>query len=234
VLIEDSTFSDNEVVLDKKPEANGGGIMFGPTRATVSGSTFARNKAIGGQTKSQGGGLFWSGPGNEPGGKPPSLLSITNSTFASNTADVGGGQWTGTWYPPAVTVDSCTFVANAATSEAGAAYEDKGYGLLIRSSLFSLNTAPESPHSNSTTEAGSGNNLEHPATGATLGNASIQADPMLTQLAANGGPTWTFSLAAGSPAVDAALTSSAPRGINAANCGTLSRTSARSSGRPLR
>lgn len=198
VVVVDSMFVDNQVILDNASAANGGGVCFGPTQATVQRSTFARNQA------GHGGGVYWSGPGNDPAApNDPCSFRAENSTFAANKAEQGGGIWTGAWYPPVSTVESCTFVANSA-AQGGAVFENN-WGLTLHNTLLDRNQAPSvSP------EAGGSNNLEYPRGSTKLGSDTVASDPELGALGPNGGLTWTFALAVGSSALDAGSSSNAP------------------------
>jgi len=191
----------------------GGGAIYNYNNAalTVSNSTFSDNHAIRG-----GGGIYIRSGGT---------VTITNSTFSGNSATGGGGidNAQGT-----MLVTNSTFSGNSATAGSGGGIGNRGT-LTITNSTFSGNSAANSGggiHNNNTatvyntiiansTAGGNcsgaitngGNNIDDGTTcGWGTSNGSMSStDPQLGPLANNGGPTWTFALLAGSPAIDAVI-----------------------------
>jgi hypothetical protein len=179
-------------------DAAGGGIYNDDGTLIVSNSTLSGNTA----TTGIGGGVFNIGP-----------LTIINSTFSGNTAVNGGALTFGT-VGNAVIINS-TFANNSA--DFGGAVLNAGL-LTIINSTFSGNTASGMDNfyvgsTGALTISGSiinggtcfgtmtdgGNNIAFNAAGCPGANI----DPMLGTLGNYGGATQTFSLLAGSPALDA-------------------------------
>jgi hypothetical protein len=189
-----STFSNND--------AGGGGGIFNTAGAnlTVGDDTFAGNSA------GSGGGILNAG-----------TATVSRSTFVGNSANAGGAI---TNVIGSLTVSNSTFSGNSATSGAGAI--NNSATATVASSTLSANTsssgfgaiAPLGPTTIQNTIAA--NNTPQncgptgPLTGGPLNlswpdsTCSGQAlDPRLGPLANNGGPTQTFALLSGSPAIDA-------------------------------
>jgi CSLREA domain-containing protein len=202
----------------------GGAIYSAGGAVTLVGCTLTGNAAAGGNGNGSGsGGSGLGGAIYANGG----ALRITNSTFASNSAAPGAGGPGGSGAAGtargggvygrdgSITVISSTLSDNSA-SLGGAIFSLTNS---ITATLALTNTiAANSP---------SGTDLEVQTSGAltpsTLGSHNLvesqsgfaggiisSADPKLGPLAANGGPTSTFALQAGSPAIDAGTGTGAP------------------------
>lgn len=196
--VTDSTFSGNQSFF-------GGGIhnATGAT-ATVTRSTFSGNRS-----NTFGGGIENSG----------GTAVVTNSTFSGNTSvgpsSAGGGidvaSGTGT-------VKNSTFSGNSANS--GGGISNTG-SLTVTNTLIAGNTAPfgNEPDAHGAITSG-GHNLVGKRDGSSgwgasdlTGTAAQPVNPLLSALGNYGGPTQTFSLLPGSPAIDAgdaAVCSAAP------------------------
>ncbi len=195
----------------------GGGLRNDGGTLTITNSTVSGNSATGGN---HGGGLR-----NQSG-----AVTISNSTFSGNSATTGGGLFNGLGYT--VTISNSTFSGNSATSGNGGGINNQGT-VTISNSTFSDNSASASGGginnngtatlkntivANSTTGGNcsgtitnGGNNIDDGTTcawGSTSGSMS-STNPLLGALANNGGPTQTFALLTGSPAIDG-LTFNAP------------------------
>lgn len=149
---------------------------------TISGLTIRDGNAAFGD----GGGLYNSG-----------TLALTGSTIVSNTAHSGGGLSNyGT-----LTFTSSTISNNAASGSGGGVWSSFGTAT-ARDSLLAGNTTDCSGALTS-----QGYNLIQNATGCTISGTLTGVvtgtDPLLGSLQANGGPTLTHALLAGSPAINA-------------------------------
>ena len=191
-VIEDSTFSGNT--------ASGGGAIevFGNATfkidLTVSRCTFTGN------TATWGGGAMVVESLN-----PGSAVRIVNSTFGSNTV-AAGGKGSAMYIGAApVTITNCTFAGNSTAGTGGAVYFD------TRSTAMNNTIVAGNGGGNCAFGGGAGfsggHNLQFGD--ATCGGAAV-ANPLLSPLADNGGPTQTMALGAGSPAIDAADGTVAP------------------------
>jgi hypothetical protein len=154
--------------------------------------------------------------------------TIVNSTFSGNTA-VSNGGGVGNFISGSATIVNSTFAGNTANKGGGGLFNSStGSGAItVTNSLMALNnTGLTAPDAGVGADAGAGfapdvggapfvdggNNLIGDATGApasftvtTLkGTGAAKIDPLLGALAANGGPTQTRALLAGSPAANAA------------------------------
>jgi CSLREA domain-containing protein len=168
------------------PASSGGGVRNDGT-LTVTNSTFSDNSAPSGGS---GGGIS-----NASG-----ALTVTNSTFSGNTANFGGGilNSSGT-----LTIANSTFSGNPATG--GGVYNVGGTATL-------RNTIVANSGSNcGGAIINGGNNIDDGTTcgWGTVSGSMSSTNPSLGGLANNGGPTRTFALLSGSPAIDG-VTFSAP------------------------
>ena len=200
----------NNLTIANGNSASGSGIFnTSGSTVTITNSTFSGNSST-----NFGGGIYNTG----------GTLAITNSTFSGNSAgELGGGiDTSGT-----ATITNSTFSGNSAGELGGGIYNNTGT-LAITNSTFSGNSATvngggifrqtgtvtlsNSIVANSTTGGNcagaitnSGDNLDSGTTcgwGSASGSMS-STDPLLGALANNGGPTQTFALFTGSPAIDA-------------------------------
>ena len=169
------------------PHNVGGGIYNGGGTVTVNNSTVSGNSA------DYGGGIYNRG----------GTVTVSNSTFSGNSADHHGGgiyNLDGT-----VTVSNSTFAGNSATNTGGGIYNYGGTATLKNTIVAN---SPAGGNCGGTIGDG-GHNLSYPD-GTCPG---IHGDPVLGPLQANGGPTQTMALGAGSAArdtADAATCAAAP------------------------
>ena len=214
LAITNSTFSGNS------SSVNGGGI-FNHGTLTIVNSTFSGNRATG-----FGGGIYndtgiitvtdstFSGNNAQEWGGGISTnfgtLTITSSTFSDNSAGYGGG---GVYIDGMLTITSSTFSGNNTTGYGGGIYNNGGAIVTLRNSII-VNSAGGRNCYGPTTDGG--NNIDDGATcgwGSDSGSMS-NTNPLLGALANNGGPTQTFALLTGSPAIDG-VTFNAPNGAPA-------------------
>ncbi len=200
-----STVSGNSAPnghVDTAPSGNGGGIYNELRTVTVTDSTISDNS---------GGGLLNFGTlavtnsivsGNSDGGisnggslfnvgflKVEGNLTVTNSTFSGNSAATSGGginNIEGSW----VSVTNSTFSGNSATGNGGGINNDWFVPFPVRNTIVAGNSA-----------TGSGPDTSGPLD--TGGRNLIGGNPLLGPLGSNSGPTQTFALLPGSPAIDA-------------------------------
>ncbi len=178
LTVMNSTFSSNSA-----PGSGGGGIYNGGT-ATITNSTFSANSA------GTGGGIYNSG-----------TLTVTNSTFSNNGAGgTGGGIYN--FSGAVATITNSTFSGNHAGGGGGIANSAAaGSTVTLRNTIIANSTTGGNCGG---TITDGGNNLQFGGLTANSCGATITtADPKLGPLADNGGPTRTFALLTGSPAIDA-------------------------------
>jgi CSLREA domain-containing protein len=189
LTVTNSTFSDNSA-----NEGGGGGIFnYRWAVLTIRNSTFSGNFA------KHGGGIF-----NHDG-----TSTVTNSTFSGNSATVsyGGGIYNGGGSLTTLTVTNSTFSGNVEGAGGPGGSIRNAFGILIVNNSILANTPSGVDCYNiSGTVSGTHNLIETDGGGANAcgTTASIHSDPNLGALADNGGPTQTFALLAGSPAINAA------------------------------
>jgi CSLREA domain-containing protein len=212
------TVALDSVVVSANTAANGGGIHNAGTM-TIDNST------IQGNTASTGGGINNAGTltitnstisgnaANTGGGiNNTGTLSVFNTTLHGNSAGSGGGLANAS--PGVATLTNATIAANKMTSAFGS-----GGGLRVTSgtvALYNSIVAGNTKGSGLWTAADDVSGLLSGASAsnlfgtggsgsltATNGNLVNVADAKLGPLAANGGPTQTVALLAGSPAIDA-------------------------------
>lgn len=203
VSISDSTISDNRAVY------GGGGIRSHYlSEINISNSTISGN---------------WSGQGNGAGilNYAYSQVNITNSTISNNlivtddAAYKGGGIYNG---PQCIlNLQNVTIAFNNAFS-----FNNEGSGIynanplvnslnmqnsiLFGNGFFTTDTDGAPPTINYNNIFGAdGANWNLTCTGCIVG-----VDPLLAPLADNGGPTWTYALRKGSPAIDAGRNTDCP------------------------
>ncbi|MEZ6073119.1 MAG: CSLREA domain-containing protein [Pirellulales bacterium] len=141
--IESSLFSGNEA-------DGGGGLFLNGGDLSITGSTFAGNMANGGD----GGGVSAAYSSLASGEQE---LTITNSTFESNSSDSSGGGLALTNIP--ASIEGSTFVANSALS-GGGTHVSGNSALEVVSSTFSANTANDDGGALATNGSGFGVAIE--------------------------------------------------------------------------
>jgi len=180
LTIVNSIFSGASLVTSSDA---GGAIFNGGGTTTISNSTFSVNR-----TGNAGGAIYNSSA---------SPLIITNSTFSGNTSN--GNRGGAIYNSATLTITNSTFSGNSA-GIAGGGISNSGtvtlYNTIISNSILGGNCDG--------TIINGGNNIDD---GSTCGWGSVSGsksstNPLLGTLADNGGPTQTFGLLLGSPAVD--------------------------------
>jgi hypothetical protein len=169
--------------------APGGGISNTGT-LSVTGCTFSQND--GGELG--GGGIYNDG-----------TLSVTGCTFSQNSAAGSEGGGGGIYNDGTLSVTGCTFSQNsAADSFIGGGGGIYNHGTLkLDSSIVAGNTAPTGPDILGTVTSQGFNLVQNPgdSTGY-AGSDQLKFDPLLSALGKYGGPTKTYALLPGSPAID--------------------------------
>lgn len=170
----DSITLTNSTLTRNTAAGEGGGILVDSGTATINGSTLADNSA------DHGGGI------RNHGG-----TTVANSTFSDNTTSgLGGGVYnSGTF-----TVSNSTFSGNIS---------DDGAGIMNAGTLNYANTIIANSTGSDCFQIGGsiGTNTNNLIEDGSCSPA-MTGDPSLDILADNGGPTQTFALLPGSPAID--------------------------------
>jgi hypothetical protein len=195
MTVEGSTLADNF------GGGVGGGIDNCNSTLTVTGCTFARNI-----TDADGGGGIYNFDGT---------LTVTGCTFTGNNAVYEGGGIAN--FSGRLTVSNSTLVGNYAThgnAEGGGIYN--AGTLTLSNSIVAGNTAfmgPDLSDLSGPVDSRSGYNLIGDGSGLSgisdgvnhnrVGTAANPIDPLLAPLGNYGGPTQTFALLTGSPALGA-------------------------------
>ena len=218
---EELTLSRSTVTMNHATA--GGGIVVGQFAAlTLFRTTVSHNSATG-LLHANGGGIF-----NVEGS-----VTVTNSTIASNaahaentctqvacsTSNVGRGG--GISNAGTMTVTSSTIASNTASQRCALFVSCGGLGgnvrntgsATFRNSIVAYGGGglefPAANCSSTGLTTSYGYNLESDETCSLLGATDLHdTDPLLGPLQNNGGPTWTRALAAASPAVNRAATTS--------------------------
>jgi CSLREA domain-containing protein len=187
--ITDSTFAGSAA------KDSSGLDLINITDARISGTTIANN-----HTSGSGGGIYAS----------DSTVHLVNSTIAGNAADNNGGGIFASGSSK-VTLNAVTVARNIAdqdnnaSGDGGGVYQGTGATISVENSIVALNEAPNDPECSGESDAliSKGHNLTaDPADCAlTIKSDFVAANPKLGKLAANGGPTKTIALKAGSPAI---------------------------------
>ena len=203
-----SSFADGE---PNHPKGFGGALRFGMNGATTDASTFiVENSTFYQNNAWNEGGAVWITRTNTT--TRVGTAVIRNCTFVENTAQDGpenerrGGAIT-TYFD--TDIENCTFSANSAQDNSGAIYHHPLNSsfvrtINIRNCIFHNNTSGDASIIRDTYTGN--NNIEFPlaTAGGNIPNA-INQDPLLQNLADNGGRTQTMALQEGSPAVDAGI-----------------------------
>ena len=184
VHIINSTFESNTVT------SKGGGIYIRAGIVNITSSAFSGNRATG------------SGYGGAIALSITAILNITDSTLSGNSASITGGgimMEEGT-----VGITNSTISGNHANWSGGAGGISSQAGTVtLRNTIVANNTG--APNCKGAITDGGGNLV--------WGDTScpgINADPKLSALADNGGPTQTAALQSGSAAIDAADPANCP------------------------
>jgi hypothetical protein len=192
LTVSQSTFDSDFAGLD------GGGIYAaGAGGLTVVGSTFSNNIA-----ENRGGGIESVGI----------QTTVSDSTFAGNTANAGGGiAELLTPAPNSLTLTSSTLAGNntGVGSNGGGLFVQIGAPATIRSTIIAGNTGGDV--FGSVAAAGDHNligdgtgmsGLANGVNGNQVGTTAAPISPLLGPLADNGGPTKTMALLPGSPSIN--------------------------------
>lgn len=178
----------------------GGGILNNSSgTTTITASTISDNTGAG----FGGGGIDNNSVGS---------VTVTNSTISGNatTGSNGGGGIYNNNSSGSVTLNFVTVASNA-SGNGGRNLHDNGSGgnIIVGNSIVANPTSGANCGGGSITSQGS--NLASDASCGLAASGDLQnTNPLLASLAANGGPTETHALQAGSPAVDAANPTGAP------------------------
>jgi Ca2+-binding RTX toxin-like protein len=123
-------------------------------------------------------------------------MEITNTTFSQNQATSGSAGAIRGLAGSTTTIVNATIAGNSSTSGAGALGSDTS--MTLRNSIVADNTGANC----SGTFVSEGGNVVDDASCSLSQPSDIQADPGLSPLADNGGPTQTHAISSGSPAID--------------------------------
>jgi len=197
MTVTDSTILDNHAVTA------GGGISVSAGSLNLSNSTMSGNTA-----GSYGGGAITSYAGS---------VIVTNSTLTGNSAGLGGAIRT---YLGNLTLLNTTVSGNTATTAGGGVYTYDST-VVSNNSIVAANGAPtEVDMSNLLKVASGGNNLIGSSAGVVgltngvngnkIGTPGSPLNPLLGQLADNGGSTLTMAPLNGSQAINAGNDALAP------------------------
>ena len=185
----------NCVVSNNTATGSGGGMQnFSTSTVNIDRSTFMGNVSNG--TTGGGGGQLNGG------------VRITNSTFANNSAPAGSGGGIQTNGTLGAIFTNVTIAGNTSLNNGGGIHRaTTSPTFWIRNSIIANNTGAATTLDVSNSAAGlisEGNNIIGSVGTSTGWIMSDQqnVNPMLGQLANNGGPTQTFLPQAGSPAIN--------------------------------
>jgi hypothetical protein len=182
----------NTTISSNGAGVSGGGIS-GYGTITITNSTISGNVA--GITQpylSLGGGIYNSG-----------TLTVTNCTisgnFAHGSTSKGGGVGGGIYNVSSVDIGNSTLSGNQADVHGGSIYGgtfDIGNSILNGGSPENISTATVTSHGYNVCSDDGGGFLNGPGD-------QINTNPMIGPLQDNGGPTLTYALLPGSPAINA-------------------------------
>jgi CSLREA domain-containing protein len=180
-------------IVNGNRSENGGGITAQRGALTVVESTISGNTAPG----RQGGGILTGGTADA------GPFTITNSTVSGNRSRFGGGVDT---YDQ-VTITNSTVAFNAAQQPGGGLHVSGGPGpFTLKNTIVSNNSSQFAGFGNCDRVdfvVSQGYNLEKGSSCGLDEPGDLNADPMLGELANNGGFSNTHALLKGSPAINA-------------------------------
>ncbi|WNJ18495.1 T9SS type A sorting domain-containing protein [Pontibacter sp. G13] len=178
------------------PSLFGGGAIQNQGHLTAFNSSFIRNRAESG------------GAIANYGVNAPATLNLTNCTFGENEAeflDGGAIDNRSLGFPAATEIEHCTFVNNTAGNNGGALFANNPGEVTISNSLFSGNFSNLGRAMNAQVVS-NGHNLVSDTTGSgfqPVAGDIVQTNASIDPLGDYGGPTVTYRLQSGSPAIDA-------------------------------
>jgi uncharacterized repeat protein (TIGR01451 family)/CSLREA domain-containing protein len=178
----------NSTVSGNTASNNGGGIFSTGIGSTLRVETSTVN---GNSAGSDGGGIF---------NINSATLTLINSTITNNTANNFGG---GIFNASGATATFATISNNTVTSVSGSGGGIFNNGAATLTHTIVANNVANNCSGTGTITSG-GNNLDSANTCSFTGAGDItNQNPLLGNLASNGGPTQTRALSMGSPAIDA-------------------------------
>jgi CSLREA domain-containing protein len=203
ISITNSTFYSNSATYSSG--GLGGAIYVSGSALSINGSTFFSNAVTGDPCCAGGGAIFVY----------TATAAITNSTFTGNSS-VGVGGAIETFGFTQLTIANSTLANNSAGCCGGAITRNGGV-ITLTNSIVAFNIASTNPSTGNCSGAimNGGYNIDSGAGcgwGSNL-NSMSNTDPKLAPLGNYGGPTKTYGLFVGSPAID-----QIPNGTN--GCGT--------------
>ena len=183
-IVDSSATLTNVSFLDNSASDNGGGMYVYEGSAELTNVTFANNSA-----QYDGGGMCNSSYYSNTGG-----IQLTNVTFSNNSAgDEGGGMCNDS---RSALLKNVTFTGNSALY-GGGLYQYYGSASVFNAILWG-NTVDQVYIGSSASAAIINSDVQ----GGYPGTGNIDLNPLLGELADNGGFTMTHAILAGSPVID--------------------------------
>ena len=180
-------------------QGRGGGILNAGADVAAGAQLTIATSAVIGNTAPDGAGIANVGLESVTG------LNVSNSTIGANTAAAGAGGIASVALngPAQVSLTSVT-VANNSGTTAGIVTHGAGAVTRPRNTLLAANTPRNALASDGGALVSDGHNLSSDPLGSLSGPGDLpNTDPQLAPLANYGGPTPTYALRRGSPAIDA-------------------------------
>jgi hypothetical protein len=205
----------NSTITGGVANLGGGAINVSPAAGTTSNLTVLRSTLANNVSFAYGGAIYVA---DGTGASVRNTVSVIDSTITGNHADSSGGA-INIGSLDALTVRDSTIARNEATRFGGGLFaQSTGSGggsatVALTNTILAANTADASPDclaSQGVTDGGhnligavdsSCPGITNGVNGDQAGTLASPLDPVLGQLASNGGPTQTLALALGSPAI---------------------------------
>jgi hypothetical protein len=213
-VLNNGTLTLKSCSINANSAANAGGGVDNDGQNGTASLTIINSTVSGNSAPSFGGGVFNSGF-NGTG-----TVNIINSTIGGNgTPSFGGGVYNaGGGGTANLNITNSTIAGNTAASSGGGIFNEGNLGVAnvsLKNTIVSDNTGPNAANGpdifNSSGSISGNNNLIKTNTGYTIsGSSNLNGDPLLEKdgfgalvLTNNGGPTKTYLVLPGSPAINA-------------------------------
>ncbi len=208
-IFNNGTLTVSNCAITGNAAPDGGGGIFNLGTLTMTGCTISGNNSAGVAS----GGLW------NLSSSTPATVTLTNCTISGNTT--GAASPTGSGIDntagvanATVSLTNCTVANNSATNnpDSGGLYSGKtaNAGITLKNTIVAGNSNTQVHQEKGGTITSLGNNLVSDSSLTAAAGDLLNTNPLLAALANYGGPTATYALLPGSPALNAGTNTGAP------------------------